>query len=61
MLTIDPSTLKRHESITEQRTSNQLSVVAELMQIVLALSTVLESNHLFFTPSVAGDIHCDGL
>ena len=61
MLTIDPSTPKRHESITEQWTSNQLSVVAELMQIVLALSMVLESNHLFFTPSVAGDIHCDSL
>ena len=50
-----------HKSITEQWTSNQLLVVAELMQIVLALSTVLESDHLFFTTSVAGDIHCDSL
>ena len=61
MLIIDPFTLKRHESITEQWTSNQLSVVAELMQILLALSRVLGSNHLFFTSSVAGDIYCDSL
>ena len=61
VLTIDPSTPECHELITKQQTSNQLLVVAELMQIVLALSTVLGSNHLFFTFSVAGDIYCDSL
>ena len=61
MLIIDPSTPKCHESITEQWTSNQLLAVAELMQIVLALSMILGSNHLFFTSSVAVDIYCDGL
>ena len=61
MLTIDPSIPKHHESITKWQTFNKLSVVAELVHIVLALSMALEPNHLFFIPSVSGDVHCDNL
>ena len=36
-------------------------MVAELVHVVLALSMALEPNHLFFIPSVSGNIHCDNL
>ena len=36
-------------------------MVAGLVHVVLALSMALEPNHLFFIPSVSGDVHCDNL